>query len=54
MPETFHGAKPKKAVDHFEDKIEAVASREDKLRKAEAIFKCSTPILRQPKGHFRT
>ena len=35
MPETFHGAKPKKAVDQFEDKIESVASREDVLRKAE-------------------
>ena len=35
MPETFHGVTPKEAVDHFEDKIEAAAAREDKLRKAE-------------------
>ena len=35
MPDTFHGVKPKKAVDQFEDKIEAVASREDEIRKAE-------------------
>ena len=35
MPDTFHGAKPKEAVKRFEDKIEAVASREDELRKAE-------------------
>ena len=35
MPDTFHGVKPKKAVDQFENKIEAVASREDEIRKAE-------------------
>ena len=34
MPETFHGTTPKEAVDQFEDKIETVASREDKLGKA--------------------
>ena len=35
MPDTFHGAKPKEAVDYFEDNIETVASREDELGKAE-------------------
>lgn len=35
MPDTFHGVKPKKAVKKFEDNIEAVASREDELGKAE-------------------
>ena len=36
MPDTFHGVTPKDAVDQFEDKIEAVASREVELGKAEA------------------
>ena len=35
MPDTFHGTKPKAAVAQFEDKIEVVASRENKLGKAE-------------------
>ncbi|MYB96683.1 AAA family ATPase [Candidatus Poribacteria bacterium] len=35
IPKTFHGTTPKEAVDQFEDKIEAVASREDELGRAE-------------------
>ena len=36
MPDTFHGVTPKKAVKQFEDKIEAVETREDERRNAEA------------------
>ena len=35
IPDTFHGVKPTEAVDQFENKIEAVASREDKRDTAE-------------------
>ena len=35
MPDTFHGVKPKEAVDQFEDKIEAVALREGERDTAE-------------------
>ena len=36
MPDTFHGVTPKKAVNQFEDKIEAVETREDEHGNAEA------------------
>ena len=35
-PETFHGVTPKKAVKKFEDNIQAVETREDECRNAEA------------------
>ena len=35
IPDTFHGVKPKVAVEQFENKIEEVASREDERRNAE-------------------
>ena len=35
IPDTFHGVKPTEAVDQFENKIEAVASREDERDTAE-------------------
>ena len=50
MPEAFHGAKPKKAVDQFEDKIEAVASREDVLRKAEGNLQVLNANIEADKG----
>ena len=54
MPDTFHDVKPKEAVDQFEDKIEAMASREDELRKAETDLQVLNANIKADQGHFRT
>ena len=46
MPDTFHGVKPKKAVDQFEDKIETVASHETELSQAEADLRVLNANIR--------
>ena len=50
MPDTFHGVKPKEAVDQFEDKIEAVASREDELGKAETDIQVLNANIKADEG----
>ena len=50
MPDTFHGVKPKEAVDQFEDKIEAVASRETELGKAEADLRVLNANIKADEG----
>ena len=50
MPDTFHGVKPKKAVDQFEDKIEAVASREAELGKAEMDLQVLNANIKADQG----
>lgn len=50
MPDTFHGVKPKEAVDQFEDRIEAVASREDEIRKAETDLQVLNANIKADQG----
>ena len=53
MPDTFHGVKPKEAVNQFEDKIEAVASREDELRKAEGELQVLNAKIKADEGRLQ-
>ena len=53
MPDTFHGVKPKAAVNQFEDKIEAVASREDELRIAEGDLQVLDEKIKADKSRLR-
>lgn len=50
MPDTFHGVTPKEAVKKFEDKIEAVASREDELGKAETDLQVLNANIKADQG----
>ena len=50
MPDTFHGVKPKEAVKQFEDKIEAVASREDERAKAETDIQLLNADIKADQG----
>ena len=50
MPDTFHSVKPKEAVDQFEDKIEAVASREAELGKAETDLQVLNVNIKADQG----
>ena len=54
MPDTFHGVKPMEAVNQFEDKIEAVASREDELRKAETDLQVINTNIKADEGTLQT
>ena len=53
MPDTFHGVKPAAAVDQFEDKVEAVAAREDELDKIETEFRVLEANIEADQGKLQ-